>query len=139
MKGKFMTPETARLFVYGTLMPNAGNHYLIEPQVRSAQPGTIKGVLIDLGSFPALVPGDGIVEGILLEIDSPALAITDHLESVPHFYYRRRVTVHLQDGEEIEAWTYEHADPARLVGRPPLIVGYRNGQPVHAWRSFPRL
>jgi gamma-glutamylcyclotransferase (GGCT)/AIG2-like uncharacterized protein YtfP len=61
--------QPASLFVYGTLMPGHGNHRRIERFVLRARPGRITGILVDLGAFPALVPGDGLVEGVLLEID----------------------------------------------------------------------
>lgn len=52
-----------QLFVYGTLKPGWGNYRQIERFVQVAQAATIRGVLVDLGGIPALVPGEGIVIG----------------------------------------------------------------------------
>jgi gamma-glutamylcyclotransferase (GGCT)/AIG2-like uncharacterized protein YtfP len=90
--------QHVRLFVYGTLMPGHGNHRRIERFVLRARPGRITGILVDLGAFPALVPGDGLVEGVLLEIDPSALSITDQIEGyAPNrsdcLYVRKQVTL----------------------------------------------
>ncbi|MHC4093387.1 MAG: gamma-glutamylcyclotransferase family protein [Planctomycetota bacterium] len=135
-----MTDETVRIFAYGTLMPGCPNHWQIERYVRAARLGRIQGVLVDLGAFPALVAGDGIVKGIALDVDEAALAITDRIEGYgpgrrPCLYLRKEVTVELDDGEEVRAWTYEFADPERIADRPRLIVGSAGGIPVHAWRA----
>ncbi len=127
--------ETTNVFVYGTLMPKAWNHRLIEEYVRQAVPGTIPGILIDLGSFPALIPGDGIVRGVLLTVDCTAIQITDRLEGVPHLYRRKETNVTLDDGSTVTAWVYEYAEPTRISDRPKLLVGYDNSLPVYAWHQ----
>ena len=71
--------STTRLFVYGTLMPGFGNYANIEHLVRSSQPASTEGVLIDLGAYPAMIPGLGLVKGVLLELDDEALAVTDRI------------------------------------------------------------
>ena len=75
--------QVTRLFVYGTLMPGHCNHHRIERFVHRARLGRIPGILVDLGAFPALVPGDGIVEGVVLDIDTVALAITIASKAAP--------------------------------------------------------
>jgi gamma-glutamylcyclotransferase (GGCT)/AIG2-like uncharacterized protein YtfP len=114
-----------RLFVYGTLMPGHGNHRRIERFVLRARPGRITGILVDLGAFPALVPGDGLVEGVLLEIDPSALSITDQIEGyAPNrsdcLYVRKAGHVTLDDETQVTAWTYEFADPQRILDHPRL-------------------
>jgi gamma-glutamylcyclotransferase (GGCT)/AIG2-like uncharacterized protein YtfP len=101
---------TTCLFVYGTLMPGHGNHRRIERFVLRGRPGRITGILVDLGAFPALVPGDGLVEGVLLEIVPSALSITDQIEGyAPNrsdcLYVRKQVTVTLDDVTQVTAWT----------------------------------
>lgn len=128
-----------KLFVYGTLMPGESNYGLIERHVRSARPGSIKGVLVDLGAFPALIPGDGIVRGMLLELASEAIEITDRLEGYRHsgnrsLYLRKEVVVQLDNGEQATAWTYEYANPAAIEDRPRLVLGSHNGTLVFAWQ-----
>ena len=127
-----------RLFVYGTLMPGYGNHCRIERFVHRARPGRITGVLVDLGAFPALIPGEGLVDGILLEIDPSALSITDQIEGyAPNrkncLYVRKQVTVTLDDVTQITAWTYEFADPQRILDHPRLLGRVVNDAVIYAW------
>lgn len=129
-----------RLFVYGTLMPDGYNFNRIEEFVLGSRPGRIHGSLVDLGSFPALLSGDGVVEGVLLDVRPAALEITDRIEVFRQdkgssLYIREFVTVVFADGTSTVAWTYLFADPNRIADRPRLVVAHENGTPVHAWRS----
>ncbi len=126
--------ESTNLFVYGTLMPGMSNHGLIESQVHSARLASTRGILCGLGGIPAMIPGEGIVQGVMLEVDHAALRATDRLEGVPHFYRRKETSVTLDDSSAAVAWVYEYANPDRLTGRPHLVIGQWNGVPVHAWR-----
>ncbi len=100
---------TTRLFVYGTLKPGFGNHARIEHLVRSSQAASTEGALIDLGAFPAMVPGQGQVNGVLLEMDEEALTITDRIEGCQgegenNLYNRRKAFIRLDGGDEVTAW-----------------------------------
>ena len=133
-----MTEITINLFVYGTLMPGEPNFRQIEDFVIDHQPGTIDGVLVDLGAYPALVPGEGIVKGAMLRIKPEALEITDRIEgyhSDPDrcLYVREEVVVRLEDGQEARAWTYCFADSAGVAECPRLVVGECRGLSLHAW------
>ena len=79
-----MSDDLIRLFVYGTLRVNRPNYPAIARHVIDVEPATVQGILVDLGSFPALIPGPGIVQGELLALWSPALRITDRIEGVAH-------------------------------------------------------
>jgi gamma-glutamylcyclotransferase (GGCT)/AIG2-like uncharacterized protein YtfP len=135
---------TIRLFVYGTLMPGYYYHPRIAPHVRRWRRGWIDGVLVDVGWYPALVPGRGIVQGVLLEVDEAGLAVTDYIEAYrpgdhASEYIRKQVQVRLDEvgspgeGPTVSAWTYEFARPEHLADRPVLLAGQVAGQPVHAW------
>ncbi len=133
-----MTDQVSQLFVYGTLMPGFANYGRIADHVRSARPGTIRGVLVDLGAFPALIHGEGRVEGVLLELDAVALRITDFIEGFHpdegrSLYLREMIQVDLDEGETIDAWTYYFANPERIADRPRLIVGVVDGVPIYRW------
>lgn len=128
-----MAGSTTNLFVYGSLQPCGWNHRLIEHCVYSAHPATIRGMLVDLGTIPALIPGDGIVQGMLLEIDSAALAITDRLEGVPLFYDRVQVVAQLADGTEITTWAYQYSNIERAAQCPRLLTTTLHGIPVYEW------
>ncbi len=130
--------KTMPLFVYGTLMPHGSNFGHIKDHVRASQPGRIEGVLIDLGGFPAMVSGRGIIRGVLLEIDEAGVDITDRIEVFRPgrrdcLYVRREVSVRVEGGEEAVAWTYEYANPERLAECPRLVVGYEGDLPIHEW------
>ena len=131
--------ELIHLFVYGSLKPGRALHGRIESLVRSVVPGEIDGVLINVGAFPALASGDGIVRGVLLLIETAALEITDQIEGYApgrahNFYSRKKTTVRLDDGGETEAWVYEYGDPERIADCPRLVVGSRAGRDVYEWR-----
>ena len=133
-----MPDAVVKLFVYGSLKPGFSNHAQIQRFVHDARAGRIRGILVDLGSFPALIPGDGLVEGVVLEIDQAALAITDRIEGyVPDrdrcLYIRKQVVVELDDGGQVAAWTYEFAEPQRISGHPRLVAREIGGIPLHAW------
>ena len=134
-------PETAiHLFVYGTLMPGESNYRQIESLVIDHKPGTIEGVLVDLGAFPALVRGEGYVRGVLLRMKKEALEITDRIEGYHPdrdrcLYLREEVVVRFEDGQEAVAWTYLFANPSSIADCARLVVGEYDGLPVFAWQS----
>ncbi len=126
------------LFVYGTLMPGESNYWQIEDFVVDHKPGTIDGVLVDLGAYPALVPGEGFVTGILLRMNQEALEITDRIEGYSPdrdhcLYVRKEVTVHIEGGEEVTAWTYFFANPDSIADHPRLVVDVIDGKPITEW------
>ncbi len=87
---------------------------------------------------PALVPGEGFVKGIMLQMDAPALEITDRIEGYSPdrdscLYLREEVVVQFEDGQEAVAWTYLFANSASVTECPRLVVGKLNGVPLHAW------
>ena len=127
-----------RLFVYGTLMPGYANYHHIECYVLKRRPGRIRGVLVDLGAFPALIPGSGVVEGVVLTIDPAALALTDHIEGCyPErkycLYKRKRAEVFLDDETQTIAWTYEYANPHLVEEYPRLLRGEIDDISIYAW------
>lgn len=133
-----MAERSDYLFAYGTLQPGFGNHRRIADHVHSARPGTIQGILVDLGAFPALIHGKGWVKGMLLDIDAGALTITDfiegcHADRSRSLYVRERVEVDLGDGDIVTAWTYFLARPDRIQDRPHLRVNHANGVPIYSW------
>jgi len=130
--------NTTRLFVYGTLMPGLGNSARIEQFVRSAQPASVEGVLIDLGAFPALIPGHGLVKGVLLELEEEALAITDLVEGYDpdtnsNLYIRKTAKIRLADGEGVTAWVYEFAKPEQIADHPHAMIESSGDKPVYEW------
>jgi len=135
-----MADATEKLFVYGTLLPGHGNYPLIESHVQNAQAATIEGILVDLGDFPALVAGNGIVNGIVLEVGQVALHIADRIEGYAPgregcLYLREEVQVRLDDGTQIAGWAYRYACPGDIADRTRLVVSRDGENPVHEWPS----
>jgi len=136
-------PEITSLFVYGTLMPGELNYRQIEYFVVHQKPGTIEGILVDLGAYPALIEGEGRVRGVVFEIDADALEITDRIEGYHpdrsrYLYIRQKTAVQLETNEEVTAWTYLFANPDDIEDCPRLVVDVIEGKPVFAWRNDER-
>lgn len=119
-----MSDHSLRLFVYGTLRrpaggPDSDTHYhsRIQSEIIDATSGTLDGAaLVDCGAFPAICPGDGMVQGEVLTVTDEALAIADLIEGHPGFFTRRLETIRLDDGSTTEAWAYWA--PASLLRTP---------------------
>jgi gamma-glutamylcyclotransferase (GGCT)/AIG2-like uncharacterized protein YtfP len=108
------------LFVYGTLRQGEANHHLLKKVTLSCRPARLEGAaMYDLGPYPMIMDGEGIVTGELIEIDPTRYEATlrrlDVLEGVngndpenPQGLYRRvRRKVHVESSElAVEAWVY---------------------------------
>lgn len=125
-----MTPDNAELlFVYGTLRPAlaaAGHAHLVR-DLDVVGRATVPGVLVDLGEYPGLVSGAGLVHGELLRITDPArLVALDAYEDcgapvdcggpvacgAPEpLFHRVRMVARLADGTTVDAWGYRCARP----------------------------
>ncbi len=133
-----MSDQLQNLFVYGTLMPGYGNHQRIIDHVHSATPATIQSILVDLGAFPALLHGEGIVRGMLLTVDAEAIRITDFIEGFHpdgghSLYIREKIQVNLEDGTTTMAWTYFLADHDQINEQPRLHCSEIDGQSIYCW------
>lgn len=107
-----MQPATPFLFVYGTLRPCLAGleQQRLIAELAVAGPATVPGVLYDIGPYPALVDGRGIVYGDLLIIATDGqLALLDAYEETggDNPLYQRELTVATRpDGTSVAAWTY---------------------------------
>lgn len=107
-------PEPAdfpgRVFVYGTLQPDASDWWRLEPHATGEPRGAaLPGTLYDTGlGYPALRLGDGPgVSGWVVDLAEPATALStlDDYEGVEY----RRVRVALPGG--LLCWTYVWTNP----------------------------
>jgi len=135
-----MSEIATNLFVYGTLMPGESNYRQIKNYVIDHKPGTIEGILVDLGAYPALIPGDGVVQGVMLRMKQGVLDITDRIEGYHAdrdrcLYVREEVVVRFNDQQKAVAWTYLFANTAGVTDCPRLVVRENDGVPIFAWRS----
>ena len=122
----------------GTLQPGHGNFTTIEHLVRSSQPASADGILVDLGAYPALIPGHGRVKGVLLELEEGALSVTDRIEGYDgnrgrNLYVRKKAIIRLDAGGEVTAWVYEYAHPEQIADRPKVSGESSGDPPVYEW------
>ena len=113
-----------KLFVYGTLCAGQPAHHLLRGARLVAQARTEPRYrLVDMGGYPALVPGGTIaVRGEIYEVDERLLPELDAYEDVPELYQR----VTLQVGG-MEAFVY-------LL--PERFAAGRRELPTGDWRDY---
>lgn len=69
------------VFVYGTLLTGERNFSVIRPFLIQSFPGTIKGQMVNVGAFPAVIQdGEELIHGEWMLIHEEGLAATDQLE-----------------------------------------------------------
>lgn len=80
------------VFVYGTLKKGHRNHQILENSDFIGN-ATVKGILLDIGPFPALLPkkeGDNSrVTGEVYLVDEATLTRLDQLEREGEMYHRK--------------------------------------------------
>jgi gamma-glutamylcyclotransferase (GGCT)/AIG2-like uncharacterized protein YtfP len=113
----------ALLFVYGTLLPWAPS--ALGAVERDLGRATTRGQLVDLGGYPGLIEGTGLVHGLLYDlIAEPCATLTwldvyEGISGTPSDEYARLSrTVSCADGTNVDAWVYmyRHAvDPASVM------------------------
>ena len=73
--------NVTRVFVYGTLLPGQRNHGVIAPYIVTSRSGRVGGQLVDVGSYPALLPNaERTVRGIWMTVTLEAIPGLDELE-----------------------------------------------------------
>src|SRR5262245_42170186 len=120
---------TDLVFFYGTLMSAFGRpvrvrlDYLLTPVGR----GWIRGVLFDLGIYPAAVPADDAqVWGEVHRMSDPesVLSVLDGFEGYSageperSLYTRSEIAVTFENGHTAKAWVYFYNAP---LGKAPRI------------------
>ena len=126
-----------KVFVYGTLMENFWNHKrYLEGRINRITPGKIQGLLYHLPEgYPALIPGDGIVKGEIIEpVDEKLLKSLDRLEDYRegrsnNLYVREIKNILTEDGKNMTCWVYIYTDE-RYARENGILV--QNGD----WRKF---
>lgn len=127
--------ETDLYFVYGSLLPGLHNHVVIA-NAAFVSDGSIRGLLVDLGSFPALIPSELLrnptsetVRGKVYQVTDPFMVSDlDGLEGYdPHsshnLYEKIQVDVRCPDGQHRKANVYaaSHLLMRTLSGQEGLV------------------
>ncbi|TVR39780.1 MAG: gamma-glutamylcyclotransferase [Planctomycetota bacterium] len=134
---------TVHVFVYGTLKSDQCRAGCWPVQALSISPATIRGTLYDLGAYPALSPGDGLVAGECWSIaDADEAAVLEVLDAIEGYsgnpdcdlYTRVRATCTLADGSERPCWTYyfTQVPPGPVVAGNPAHWPDVEGIATHA-------
>src|SRR5688572_33502312 len=94
-----------QLFAYGTLMRGYGRHRFLAAGATLAGEATAPGRLVDLRSYPGLIPARGRVRGQLYRLHRAQLLPALDREAA-HNFVRGRYTVTLSGGRSPRAWGY---------------------------------
>jgi len=137
--GKGALQKLRRVFVYGTLMKDCGNYKrYLKDRISRITPGYTEGLLYHLPEgYPALLEGDGIVKGeIMEEVDEKLLRTLDRLEDYAeggknNLYERKIKTVFTAAGERLDCWVYVFSDEKYAMQYGVFI-------PDGDWRNFIR-
>lgn len=119
-------------FVYGTLLPNQPNHYLLKNEIEHLEPAHLpQCTLYDMGHYPMLIEGgDSPVFGMLVTIAPSAMeCVLSRLDALEGFnpqnptdcaYQRQLRQVVLQNGRFSKpAWVY--LGQMSYINRQPVI------------------
>ncbi len=115
-------PESANVFVYGTLLFPDVTSMLglvsVDPQMGSdvpliRRPATLANftrhtvALRDVGNFPAIIAGGDGVEGhVLTNVSTASLQQMDEFEGIAEGYYSRDEVTVVANGAEVSAFAY---------------------------------
>ncbi len=114
------------LFIYGTLMPGLRLQAEMQGAERLGE-ARVPGRLVDVGRYPGLLHGDGLVTGEVYRVIDAQLARLDEVEDmVPgdraaSQYWRERVTVQSGALAGQPVWTYVYNRP--VDGLTPIPHG----------------
>ena len=110
-----------RVFVYGSLRRGMENHDVLYGAefVGPARTGA-QFQMFDLGRFPAVLPGDAVIEGEVYLTCDTVLERLDAFERVPELYVRRETVLDVGGA----AWIYVYsaaANDVRFRERFPIV------------------
>lgn len=97
-----------KIFVYGTLKKNHGNHrYYLEDAKFLGHAITVDKYTMYSRGIPFVTKDPFVqIHGEVYEITEDQLRPIDSLEGHPQWYKRELISVQLETGEIIEAWIY---------------------------------
>ena len=122
----------SKVFVYGSLLRGESNHRVLGGSKMVGIGLLPDAVMYDLGSYPAVVRGEGCVVGEVYEVTTDVLRALDRLEGHPHFY--RRTECVLDDGEAVETYLFTRRPGGGVVSGGSWRSHLREG---HAHQDLP--
>ena len=91
------------IFVYGTLMAGEANHYLMSNVLFMGEDAINQSQLLNIGAYPALLPGNSVVYGERYRVPVATLLQLDYLEGHPSLFHRS--WMQLMSGDWV--WVYQ--------------------------------
>lgn len=79
----------SKIFVYGTLMKNMRNHYYLEDSTYMGETEISGYEMYDLGYYPGIVKGNGIIKGEVYEVTEDVMKKIDILENEGNLYLKK--------------------------------------------------
>lgn len=99
------------IFVYGTLLTEERNHYLLENSILIGN-GYIKDYfMFNVGTYPGIQKSkynNKIVLGEVYKVNDETVVLLDELEEVGYLYKKELVPVYLDNDEIVNAYVYEY-------------------------------
>lgn len=99
------------IFVYGTLLTEERNHYLLENSILIGN-GYIKDYfMFNIGTYPGIQKSkynNKIVLGEVYKVNDETMVLLDELEEVGYLYKKELVTIYLDNDEIVNAYVYEY-------------------------------
>lgn len=118
-----------KIAVYGTLKKGESNHILLGDSELLGTGRTLPGYyMLDLGHYPAIIPGNHRIKVEVYEVSESVLARLDRLEGHPSYYKRLEVPIELGE-EEVLAEIYILQKKVDF----PLITNYEPDGSI-SWR-----
>lgn len=110
------------VFVYGTLMRGQSRERCWPHTPLAVEPAIARGILYDLGPYPAMIAGSDFVAGELWHIAAEHIGATlQALDAVEGYVGRdsdlyRRVVIDCETSDDVvQAWTYHFAQHDSLL------------------------
>lgn len=99
------------IFVYGTLLTEERNHYLLENSILIGN-GYIKDYfMFNVGTYPGIQKSkynNKIILGEVYKVNDETMVLLDELEEVGCLYKKELVPVYLDNDEIVNSYVYEY-------------------------------
>ena len=94
------------VFVYGTLLKDERNHYLLENSEYVGKGHINNYYMFNVLTYPGIHSGNGKVLGEVYKVDNKTEKLLDQLEEVGYLYDKVLEKVYLENNIELNAYVY---------------------------------